>query len=247
MIVCARTVRFALPLAMAGALLACKDDASSGGSVPAASASAATLAAAPSASVSAAPVASAAPPAPCTAAAPFVIDKGGRLDTGLTSVEFENGKQIAVGYAVGDGTPRVAMIDETGTVTKADPDWSHVKDQEAKKDPAMVRHLYRVTPLGVLPSGKMRVGMDLKDEFPEKGKGSYLRCGPAEVEPVISDDSGSPSSRPRRRPRSRRSSICRIPRLPARACATRPASTCRRRATSPWRSWTARPRIARRA
>ena len=104
MIVRARTVCIALPFALAGALLACKDDPSSGaggGATP--SATAATTAAATSAAVSAAPPPP--PPPPCTAEAAFVIDKGGRLDTGLTSVEIENGKQVAVGYAVGDGSP----------------------------------------------------------------------------------------------------------------------------------------------
>ena len=193
MIVRARTVRLVLPLALAtlaGALVACKDEASSGGSGGAAPvASPATTAAATSAAVSAAPPP--APPPPCTAAAAFVIDKGARLDTGLTSVEIENGKQVAVGYAVGDGSPRVAMVDATGAVTKADPDWSHVKDQEQKKDPAMVRHLFRVTPLGILKTGKMRVGMDFLDSMPTKGVSSYLRCGPADIEPVISDDGGA--------------------------------------------------------
>jgi hypothetical protein len=92
---------------------------------------------------------------------------------------------------VGDGTPRVAMVDATGAVTKADPEWSHVKDSEQKKDPAMVRHLFRVTPLGMLKTGKMRIGMDFLDAFAEKGKGSTLRCGPADVEPVITDDGGA--------------------------------------------------------
>ena len=177
---------------LAGLLNACKDDASSGGataaptgSTAAAKASASTAAATPSAS------APTAPPAPCTAEAPFVIDRGGRLDTGLTSVELQNGKQIAVGYAVGDGTPRVAMIDAAGAVTKADPDWSHVKDEEGRKDPAMVRRLYRVTPLGLMKSGKMRIGMDFLDSFPDKGKGSTLRCGPADIEPLVSDDGGA--------------------------------------------------------
>ncbi|HEX3344728.1 MAG TPA: hypothetical protein VHS09_09160 [Polyangiaceae bacterium] len=192
MIVRARTVCIALPFALAGALLACKDEATSAGSGgPAPSATAATtVAAATSASVSAAPPPP--PPPPCSAETAFVIDKGARLDTGLTSVEIENGKQVAVGYAVGDGAPRVAMVDATGAVSKADPDWSHVKDQEAKKDPAMVRHVFRVTPLGILKTGKMRVGMDFLDSFPAgKGTGSYLRCGAADSEPVISDDGGS--------------------------------------------------------
>jgi hypothetical protein len=106
----------------------------------------------------------------------------------LTVTEFENGKRIGVGYAVGDGVPRVALVDDTGTVTKVDPDWSHVKDQEPKKDPAMVRHVNRVTALGNSKAGKMRVGMDIIDEMPTKGQGRTVRCGPADVEPVISDE-----------------------------------------------------------
>lgn len=189
----ARSASVAFVVAIAAVSLAgpgCSKD--SGSASPTAAPSAT-----PAAATSAAPVASAAPsaapkaPPPCTAEAPFTIDKGGRLDTGLTSVEIENGKQVAVGYAVGDGVPRVAMVDATGAVTKADPDWSHVKDQEQKHDPAMVRHVFRVTPLGLLKSGKMRIGMDFLDSFAEKGKGSYLRCGPADTDPVISDDGGA--------------------------------------------------------
>jgi hypothetical protein len=144
------------------------------------------MASAPSASASAAP----APPPPCTAEAAFVIDKGARADTGLTVTELTNGKLAGVGYAVGEGIPRVATVDDTGKVTKLEPDWSHVRDAEQKKDPKMVRHVYRVTALG-MKNGKMRVGMDLLDAFPEKGQGSYLRCGPADVEPVIADEGGA--------------------------------------------------------
>jgi hypothetical protein len=192
----ARSWSLSLPFALvvAGLGPGCsKSDETSGGAPAAATSAMAAATTKTSAAVaSAAPSASvAAPPPPCTAEAPFSIDNGGRLDTGLTSVEIENGKQVAVGYAVGDGTPRVALVDGTGAVTKADPDWSHVKDQEAKKDPAMVRHVFRVTPLGTMKNGKMRIGMDLLDAFAEKGKGSYLRCGPADVEPVISDDGGA--------------------------------------------------------
>jgi hypothetical protein len=190
----ARTASVAAVLAIAGLSLgapACSKDSPSDSPAPSPSATPAAVTSAPVAS--AAPSASTppAPPPPCTADAPFTIDKGGRLDTGLTSVEIENGKQVAVGYAIGDGLPRVAMVDATGAVTKADPDWSHVKDSEQKKDPAMVRHLFRVTPLGLLKTGKMRIGMDFLDSFPEKGKGSYLRCGPADSDPVISDDGGA--------------------------------------------------------
>jgi len=195
MTVRARTARLAVPFALAGlavGLVGCPES-SSGGSAGSATppASAASAPATPSAVVSAAPVPEAAPPPPCTAEAAFTIDKGGRADTGLTAVELQNGKQVAVGYAVGDGTPKVALVDDLGAVTVANPDWSHVHDSEQKKDPAMVRHLERVTPLGLMKNGKMRIGMDFIDSFPEKGKGSYLRCGPAEVEPVISDDGGA--------------------------------------------------------
>jgi hypothetical protein len=173
----------------AGALGACtKSDTDT--APPAPSAGPAVSAPAPVASAAPSASANAAPP-PCTADAPIVIDKGARAETGLTAVEIENGKKVGIGYAVGDGTPRVALVDDTGTVTKADPDWTHVQNQEQKKDPAMVRHVFRVTPLGALPSGKMRVGMDLLDSYAEKGKGSYLRCGPADLEPVISDDGGA--------------------------------------------------------
>jgi hypothetical protein len=179
----------ALAALAASALFACsKADSGSPAPSPAPSASAAPVASAPVASASA----SAEPPPPaCTAEAPIVIDKGARADTGLTAVEIQNGKQVGIGYAVADGTPRVALVDDTGTVTQASPDWSHVQTQEQKKDPAMVRHLNRVTPLGTLKSGKMRIGMDFIDSFPDKGKGSYLRCGPADIEPVISDDGGA--------------------------------------------------------
>jgi len=176
---------------VAGVIAGCsKNDTAAPAPAPSASGAPAPSTAAASPSVSASTAATT-PPPPCTAEAPFVIDKGARADTGLTAVEIENGKQVGVGYAVGEGIPRVALVDDTGAVTKADPDWSHVKDQEPKKDATMVRHVMRVTPLGLLKSGKMRVGMDLKDAYPEKGKGSYLRCGPAEVEPVISDDSAA--------------------------------------------------------
>jgi hypothetical protein len=174
--------------ALAITLAGCPDKPSSGGegANPASSGSAATTP--PPASASASASVAAAPAPPCTAETPFTIDKGARLDTGLTVTEFENGKKIGVGYAVGDGVPRVAMVDDTGTVTKVDPDWSHVQGQEPKKDPAMVRHVNRVTPLGLSKAGKMRVGMDLIDEFPTKGQGRTVRCGPADVEPVIADD-----------------------------------------------------------
>jgi hypothetical protein len=190
-----RTLRLAVPLAFVGlaaGLVGCPE-ASSGGSGGSATppSSTASATAAPSVA-SAAPVPEAAPPPPpCTAEAAFTVDKGARADTGLTAVELQNGKQVAIGYAVGDGTPRVALVDDVGAVTQANPDWSHVHDSEAKKDPAMVRHLYRITPLGLMKNGKMRIGMDFLDSFPEKGKGSYLRCGPAEQEAVISDDGGA--------------------------------------------------------
>jgi hypothetical protein len=197
-----RARSLAVPVVLAGfacALAGCPNNESSGGNsggaTPPASGSAATT---PTTSTvaSATPVPEAAPPPPCTAEAAFVVDKGGRADTGLTAVELQNGKQVAIGYAVGEGVPKVALIDDVGAVSQANPDWSHVRDSEPKKDPAMVRHMYRITPLGLMKNGKMRIGMDFLDSFPEKGKGSYLRCGPAEVEPVISDDGGAQFDEP---------------------------------------------------
>jgi hypothetical protein len=185
-VLASRHAVFAVVVASA---LGCNESSSSGPAQPAASVSAATD---KPAAASASAVASAAPKPPaCVSDPAFTIDKGARMDTGLTVTEFENGKKIGVGYAVGDGTPKVALVDDTGQVTKVDPDWSHVKDQEPKKDPKMLRHLFRVTALGFAKNGKMRVGMDLLDSMPDKGVSSYLRCGPADVEPVISDDGGA--------------------------------------------------------
>jgi hypothetical protein len=196
MTVRARTLRLAVPFAFAGLscfLAGCPNESSGGssGATPTPSGGSSAATAASSTVATAAPVPEAAPPPPCTAEEAFVVDKGGRADTGLTAVELQNGKQVAIGYAVGEGIPKVALVDDVGKVVEANPDWSHVHDSETKKDPAMVRHMYRVTPLGLMKNGKMRIGMDFLDSFPEKGKGSYLRCGPAEVEPVISDDGGA--------------------------------------------------------
>jgi hypothetical protein len=193
MILRARCIPVALAVVALAAPLACSKSepetkASAPSAAPAASSAPAAVAAAPASAPSAAPPAA---PPPCTVEAPIAVDKGARLDTGLTAVELENGKTIAIGYAVTDGTPKVAIVDDTGAVTKADVDWGHVRDQENKKDASMVRHLHRVTPLGLAKNGKMRVGMDLLDAFPEKGKGSSLRCGPADSDPIIADDGGA--------------------------------------------------------
>ncbi len=161
------------------------DPAASGSaSTPASASAMASIAA--SASASAAPTP---PPSGCTADTPFPIDKGARLDTSLTMTEFENGKLVGIGYATGDATPRVALIDGAGAVTQADVDASHTKS-EWRQDAKMVRHVFRVTPLG-MKGGKMRVGMDMLDAIPEKGTKSHLRCGPADVAPIVSDDGGA--------------------------------------------------------
>lgn len=160
---------------------------------PAPSAPAAPASIAPAAS-SAAPQplasSSAAPDAdqpPCTIDRKFTIDTGARLDAGLTEAEIDDDRS-AIGYAVGEGEPRVAVVDHaTGKISKPEVQWDKLKG-EAKKD-GMVRKVLRVTPLSV-SGGKARVGVDLVDTSKkEKNAARYLRCGPADQEPIVHDDS----------------------------------------------------------
>jgi hypothetical protein len=129
--------------------------------------------------------ASSAPGSPCTMQAPIVVDRGARLETGLTAVPM--GDAVAIGYATGDG-PRVTMVDGSG-VHAANTDWSHVRDVEARPGTGIVRHLLRVTPLGVR-GGKMRVGIDLRDVqgTGAAAKTSHLRCGAGDDSPIVIDD-----------------------------------------------------------
>jgi hypothetical protein len=153
---------------------------------PSASA-AATAPATASASATATPSASVEAPkqAVCTIDSSTVIDRGARGDTGLTAVLLA-GNQAALGYATG-GTPKVVVVDTSGKASQADVDWSHVKNQEAPKDATMVRAIHRVTPLG-FKGQKMRVGMDIIDTSKDKNAARYLRCGAADQEPIVADD-----------------------------------------------------------
>jgi hypothetical protein len=145
----------------------------------------------PTAAVTAAPTgsehATPARPQPCEVEREINLASGVRLDTGITITELSD-LQDAIGYASGDGSPQVAVIDtQSGAVTRPPVDQSHVKDQEAKKDPKMVRTLWRVTPIG-MNADKMRVAMDFVDATP-KNEQRYLRCGPADAEPIVTDNS----------------------------------------------------------
>ena len=151
---------------------------------PSTSSSAATLTT-PATSAAASAEHAKAPP-PCTIESTATIDKGARGDTGLTVVMLP-GNQAAIGYATGE-QPKVVVIDTTGKAEHADVDWGHVRDQEKKKDDKMARAINRVTPLGY-KGGKMRAGMDVIDTSKEKNTSRYLRCGPADLEPIVSDDS----------------------------------------------------------
>lgn len=122
---------------------------------------------------------------PCQIQSTTKVSGGARQDTGLTVVRFTP-TQTAVGFAVGGGTPKVALVDGAGNVNVVEPDWSHVRDQEPLK-PKMYRAIMRVTPIGYV-SGKMRVGMDIKDTPTDKTMTDYnVRCGPADTEPVVGD------------------------------------------------------------
>jgi hypothetical protein len=167
-------------------LAACKDQAKPDPSntAPSTSSSAATLTT-PTVSAHASAEPAKAPP-PCTIESTTTIDKGTRGDTGLTVVMLP-GNQAAIGYATGE-QPKVVVIDTTGKAQHVDIDWGHVRDQEKKKDDKMTRAIHRVTPLGY-KGGKMRAGMDVIDTSKEKNTARYLRCGPADLEPIVSDES----------------------------------------------------------
>lgn len=177
----------ALLLATSATLLGCpkKEEPSSGGS-PSGSAGTQPSGAATgaTAAVSASAKAPSTPP-PCTVEAPFVIENGVRADTGITHRKVSD-KEVAIGYAVGDGTPKVLVVDNAGKVTKVEVEWNHVREQEKKKLPDMVRHIQRVTPIG-MKGTKYRVAMDFVDTSKAKNAERYLRCGAADQEPIIHD------------------------------------------------------------
>ena len=175
-------------LVTTASLVACKDEAKPDPSKtsPSASSSAATLTTPTASAKASASAEPSKPPPPCTIESTATIDKGARGDTGLTVVMLP-GNQAAIGYATGE-QPKVVVIDTTGKAQHVDVDWGHVRDQEKKKDDKMVRAIHRVTPLGY-KGGKMRAGMDVIDTSKEKNAARYLRCGPADLEPIVADDS----------------------------------------------------------
>jgi len=155
---------------------------------PAASASAVAANATPSASASSAAAAKA---SPCTVEAAVTVDNGVRADAGITLVKLPDGR-IALGYATGSGEPKVAILDAAGKASFPDIEKDYL-DQKEKKDPKTKRAILRVTPLGFVKDGmKMRVGVDMLDTRPDKT--TYLRCGPADSAPLLSQ--GGPDSPP---------------------------------------------------
>ena len=136
---------------------------------------------------SAAPGNDAAPPPPCKVLATTTVDRGARADAGLTLVRF-SATQAAIGYAQGGtGTPKVMVIDAAGNATVNDVDWSHVRDREQPKAKT-ARVVNRVTPMG-FKDGKIRAGMDVLDTPTDpKAPTRYIRCGAADEEPTVSDD-----------------------------------------------------------
>lgn len=133
--------------------------------------------------------------APCNVVTTTTVDRGARLETGITIRELTNGKLVAIGYATGDGTPKVATVDDTGKTGQADVDWASVK--AAKVDPANKRHLFRVTPLGSADGGKMKVGMDYLDSQDKPGTPRSLRCGPADQDAILKDDKAGGFDQPK--------------------------------------------------
>jgi hypothetical protein len=137
----------------------------------------------------------------CKVETPFSIDKAARADTGLTLVKLSDGT-VAVGYATGNGTPKAAVIDDTGKSSVVEVDAKHIdverKAQDAQRKAAFQdaktnRTVMRVTPLG-MKGLKMRVGVDLLDlaSVGESGVHErYLRCGPADGDPIVTDEGPS--------------------------------------------------------
>lgn len=127
----------------------------------------------------------------CTVDAPFSIDKGARLDTGLTLVKMPDGR-VAIGYATGDGKPKVAMIDDSGASSLVEVAAQHFLVGEKVRDKSVTkRTVMRVTPIG-MKGLLMRVGIDALDTTDMGGpRYRYLRCGQADGDPIIVDDGPS--------------------------------------------------------
>ncbi len=182
-------MRALLPLSLAVLVAGCNHAKHDTSQTTSASASAAAVLA-PTASASSA---AAAKPSPCTVEAAVTVDTGVRADAGITLVELQDGR-IALGYATGNGEPKVAIVDAAGRASFPDVEKQHLDGAEKKKDPKTRRAILRVTPLGFMPGGmKMRVGVDMVDTFPDKS--TYTRCGAADTAPLLMqggpDDNGT--------------------------------------------------------
>ncbi len=145
--------------------------------------SASTQSATVGAAAASASASAASKPSPCKVEAAVSVDKGVRADAGLTLVALPDGR-LALGYATGDGAPKVAIVDAGGKASFTDVEADHLATE--KKAAGAHRTILRVTPLGFVEGKmKMRVGVDLADTNPDKSK--YLRCGPADEAPYISE------------------------------------------------------------
>ncbi len=119
----------------------------------------------------------------CTVDVPrFAVDKGARGDTGITLAKLGDGR-VAVGYATGEGAPKVAFIDPAGSVVVAEVDISHVKDLEAKLPPRAARFVFRVTPLHA-EGTKVKVAVDYAELHADRTR--LVRCGAADADPILS-------------------------------------------------------------
>ncbi len=106
-----------------------------------------------------------------------LVDQGVRADTGITL-----GLAIsAVGYAKGQGTPKVATYDDAGAVTVAELS-EPFEALDRKPESSVRRVLQRVTPLDA-KDGKVRVSADYVETTTEKVR--RVHCGP-EGAPFIS-------------------------------------------------------------
>jgi hypothetical protein len=156
------------------------------GDPPAPAAAPSATAPAPIAVASA--VASAAASAPAAAVpagmckveiAPFSVDKGARTDAGITLVRLPDDR-LAVGYAVANGAPRVAIVSLEGSATVVDVDATKVPELAARVGAKETRTVHRVTPLAS-EGLKLRAAVDYSESRADGTR--IVRCGPADDEP----------------------------------------------------------------
>lgn len=168
-----------LPLCI---LAACskKDPPAPSTSAASAPTAAAVTSAAASASPAAAAAANAAPGACKLEVQPFVIDKAARGETGVTLTRLPDDR-IAVGYATGDGAPRVAIVALDGSASVVEVDASKLPELAGRMAGKGTRTVHRVTPL-IAKDLKVRVAVDFTET---RADGTRLvRCGVADEEPL---------------------------------------------------------------